>query len=299
MRPTDMRTRTRHLTALLVALGLVLGACGGEATDTADTTETSESRTTTTAPIETSVAPIDNTEVPRLLLRIDASGGFVPVEYALTDLIDFSLYSDGRVILGPDGAGLPAINQYVETTIDEQTLVSFIGLIEQLGIAEFTDESNDEMVSKVADATTVFATYYDEDGGIHTYSVYALGMGDFVDADGRVAVMKEISALIETVDAGEAAPLPIARLEVYTGETLSDPTVHKVREWTLPFAPIQLESTEGFNFGCIELTGDTATATAEVLATADATTLWSDGAATYSVVGKPLLDDEISCGIDY
>ena len=142
-----MKTTTRLV--LIVAIALVAAACGAES----DTTPANTGDTATTVePIDTSTNPPTPLPETRLLLRYDATGGFVPVEFSLTELTDFTLYSDGRVIIGlrGDGFPMPAIRHYVETSLDEQTLVEVLGFIDQLGIANFDDEANNEMQAIVA-----------------------------------------------------------------------------------------------------------------------------------------------------
>lgn len=292
-----MNHRTAFLAALIAAV-LVLGACG---TDSTDPTEAGGTDTTTIPPTDnettstsTSGAPIEG--IPsetRLLLTFDSGGGFVPVEFNLTDLTDYTVYTDGRVIIGrsDEGYPMPAMPQYRETRIDEETLVQILGLIDRLGIAEITQEANLEMQRTIADASTETATYYDEDGNPHRYSVYALGMSEFEDADGRVAVMKELFDLLNQIDRSGANPVPPTGLQVWIGEVDPDPSFHEVRPWAFDFAPIT--TSESFGYACRVLTGAEADTAAAALADATNATLWSelDGPA-YSVVAKPLLEGE-------
>lgn len=293
-------------TTFLLVIALVAAACGGASeAEPGDTTGPDDPTTTTTAvdPIETTTTTTSPQELPdvRLLLRFNSTGGFVPVEYALTELTDFTLYSDGRVIIGPNPEGfpLPAVQRYLETSIDEQTLVEFIGLIEQLGIENFDNEANLEMQAIVADAETTIVDYFDADGGKHTYSVYALGMSEFEDADGRVAVMRDLDSLVRSIGTDGAATLPVDRLQVWIGEVQPDPSFHTVEPWAFAFPTNQADS-EGFQFTCIELTGEDAAAAVEQLAKSNTTTLWEEGGVAYSVVSKPLLAGETGCqDIDY
>lgn len=288
-----MRAATRLVIPLLMTL--VAAACGA-ATD--GEPAGGEDTTTTLPPIQVTTTTTRQPPLPeaRLLLRVDGTGGFVPVEFALTDLVDFSLYSDGRVILGPlpEGFPPPAVRQYVETRIDEQTLVEALGFIDQLGIANFNDESNSEMHSFVADAETTVVEYFDEAGDVHRYSVYALGMNDFEDADGRVAVTQQLAELVRSIDATEATPVPITELLVWIGEVTPDPSFHKMQTWEFAFPPIPL-SQDGFFYACIELSGDDATAAVAALENGGTNTLWDEGGTTYSVVARPMLEGESGC----
>jgi len=230
------------------------------------------------------------------LLRFDGTGGFVPVQWALTELIEYSLYSDGRVVVGESSGGspTPAVRAYAETRVDDLTVVEFLGLIEQLGIADFADETNNEMQNFVADAETNVVEYFDEEGGVHRYSVYALGMSDFEDADGRVAVTRQIAEAFRSIDISDARPLPIDRLQVWIGEVAPDSSYHTVRPWQFAFPTIQTDSS-GFEYTCIELTGDDAAVAVDTLQSADSTTLWSEGDVAYSVVARPLLEWQTGC----
>jgi hypothetical protein len=189
MRRRDMK---RAMT-LFTVLGLALAACGGD-----DATETT---IPTTGPTSTAGDSPQNVTSSDVLLTVTSEGGFVPVEFNLDRMPRYVLLADGTLFYqGPVPAIFPGpllpnvqVTEVTATQMDE-----ILQLVEEMGlpeIDEFIDDSNAEMV---ADATTEFITYYDENG-THRLGIYALGITEGGGSTERILA----NELIEVLERGD------------------------------------------------------------------------------------------------
>lgn len=280
----------KRISLLLLALALVSAACG-DSDDGAGATTTST--TTTTSAPTTTTPPDGNAE---LVLQITDEGGFVPVEYNLTRLPRYSVYSDGSLYYqGPvvaiyPGPLLPNI-QVGRMTADDYADV--IAQIERLGLPGIDEEINDNAGAGVADASTVIATYFD-DAGTHRYGVYALGMGDM--SDPKVEELSNLVLLLDQI----AADVPTEAYEptafkVWVSNTpFIDPQLGVEEPWAFDFDPTSV-TIESFGFGCTEIEGAAAAAALETFAAAHAQTFWVHEGSAWTVLPVPILPGAEGC----
>lgn len=162
------------LPTLLTPLVLVAAACtsGGAAG--------SPSAGATSPPSPASSGIAHPTGADEIILRFDESGGFVPVEFAVSHIPQFTLYGDGTVVFvstgtptepGADGSWTGSPVRTARLSEEQiQDLLEFA--LTDGGLALARAEYNNPLV---ADApTAVFELH--ADGGDKTVSVVALGM---------------------------------------------------------------------------------------------------------------------------
>lgn len=277
-------------TTLVVVLALALAACGGDdATDS--TVSTSDSTPTTDdAPRE-----VDSSDV---LLTVTSEGGFVPVEFNLDRMPRYVLLADGTLIYqGPVPAIFPGpllpnvqVTEATATQMDEiRQLVEEMGLPE---IDEFIDDSNAEMV---ADATTEFITYYD-DNGTHRLGIYALGITEGGGSTERILASELIEVLGEVVATGESRPYSTERLQVAAGPALEfEDAGGRVEPW-----PLEVDFSEmtewAMGWRCVEIEGAEVGELLEVFADANQATRWDTSDEELTIKARPLLPGEDACG---
>lgn len=169
---------------LPAVLGLLIAACGAPAaspTPTPTATTPGASADPSPSPIETDGNGVEiPTGAEEVVLRYEEGGGFVPVEFSLTNAPIFTLYGDGTVIFRdpnaqppPDEAGQLVMQPFQMTRLGPeqvQELVAFAINEGGLGAAR-----NRYDYTGIADAPT--ATFTINAGGqSKTVDVYALGM---------------------------------------------------------------------------------------------------------------------------
>jgi hypothetical protein len=171
-----MSTRTAlPVTAILVALAL--GACSAGAT--AGGSPAASQGAATASPI----AGIDHpTGSDEIVLRVDESGGFVPMEFIAAHVPQFTLYGDGTVVftsaspVPPERADGVTLSSPLRTAkLTEEQVQSLLAVaLRDGGLGAARAEYQNPLV---ADApTTVFTI--NADGASKTVSVVALGMDD-------------------------------------------------------------------------------------------------------------------------
>ena len=229
-----------------------------------------------------------------VILEISDEGGFVPVEFNLTRVPRFTVFSDGTVVL-PSGEQFafpgPALIPLVEKQLDEAVLADLLTFVADLGLDEI-DAVDLSDAPNVADASTTVVRYFDG-AGEHRISIYALGFGDSGDA--RPAIVESmIARLDEATDGGD--PYEAERLVVFAQVAQSLDREQLTRAGAWPFGFDRSDSTsEMAGFWCLTVDGDEASTVAEILRGADATTTWELDGADIRVIGRPLLPHQDGC----
>lgn len=200
----------RESLGLFISLALVLAACGGE-------------------------SDLVEVEPDEPLLQITFEGGFAPVEVVLNSGPRYTLLGDGSLIfsgvqtLEYPGSLLPP---YFVAQLDGNQMNAVLAMVDDIGLPEIEDETDDSAAAFVADATTEVIRYWD-DAGEHRLAVYALGIEP--EPDERNAAFLE---LIETFDRfsaqADAEPYQAERIRVVAGPGTVDPQFEDVRPWPLP-----------------------------------------------------------------
>lgn len=287
----------RRTFTTLIGLALLLSACGAGDAGTGTTTSGGSTPDTTLPPLEE-----PETE-PRVVLTISDEGGFIPVEWNFKRIPRYVVMSDGTVYLqGPTtleypGAALPNV-QAVE--ISEEALAEILALIESSGLADVTDERNDEAMVVVADVTDTVFTFTDEDGVDHRFSVYALGFEGVDFTDERLTGLEDLLARVDrAVAEGDPVDGFVAdRVDVFAGsrEIPVEGEFANTLAWPLSVSFDDMADA-GAGFRCTHLEGDEAAAILDSFSEVnDATTFETDGGDVYTVIVRPLLPgQESSC----
>jgi hypothetical protein len=203
---------------LLVAL--LAGACAAAPAATPPPTAVpSSSAAASTSPSGPSASPtfapdavVHPTGAAEVVLRYDVAGGFVPVEFSVGHLPQFTLYGDGRVIFpgASDVSGVPAdgvatggrLRTVMLTEPQVQDLLKFALLEGGLGVATGPYDA-----TGVADAPTATFEIH-ADGNDKTVSAYALG----IDATGADLPMRarlsRLADRLSAMESGGAAGAP-------------------------------------------------------------------------------------------
>ena len=116
--------------------------------------------------------PTGKTDV---VLQVSAGGGFVPVEYNLTQIPGFTLYGDGTVIVtGPmiEIYPQPALPNLQTTTISEEAMQEILSAAKEAGLfANDVDYGQPGITDMPTTTITINA-----DGKTYVSNIYALGM---------------------------------------------------------------------------------------------------------------------------
>ena len=260
-------------------------------------------------------------EYPRgaseVVLRIDASGGFVPVQYSLTETPGFSLYGDGTVIVtGPmiEIWPQPALPNLQKTTISEKAIDSLLAAAQEAGLF---DAGVDYGQPTVTDMPTTTITI-NSGGATYTSSIYALGFGEMFDtefgassaelgltseqAEARAKVLEftmktgDLDSFTGTTlqwEQYEYESLAIFSLPYDPGLTMYDETVQPNHlDWPLGDLSTLGEPVSPEGYRRVVVSGDDLAELRPLLAQATQITLWKSGAHEYYLYFRPLLPDE-------
>ena len=166
------------------------------------------------------------------LVQITSEGGFVPVEVILNNGPRYTLLGDGRLIFqGFQTLQYPAplLTPHFVAQLDDNQMNAVLAMVEDIGLPDIDNETDDSAADFVADATTEVIRYWDG-AGEHRLAVYALGIEP--EPTGRDAAFLE---LIETLDEftaqTEAEPYAGERARIVTGPGQVDPEFEDIRPW--------------------------------------------------------------------
>ncbi len=264
----------RRLTAILAVSGLLLAACGGGG----------------------GVAlPGDPGAV---VLQVRSEGGFAPVALLINRPPRYTLTAGGELIFerpAPAGYPGPLLVGMSVTRLDGATMSRILEVVDAMGLAGIDSEANTDASSRVADATTEVVTYFDTEGGRHTFAVYALGLVD--SSDPRVSRFEDLMALLdEAAASGESRPYDVDRLQVWVGPSQAgtDDTVDDVRPWPLPQDFDRLTPVFA-GWRCAVYDGADRDRLLDVFSDATTATRWRSGEAEYTFLARPLLPGEEPC----
>jgi hypothetical protein len=300
--------RTRLTASLLVGAALLvvilaLGACGAGGPGTGGGGDS----TTTSTPGDSIVHPTSKNEV---VFQISEGGGFVPVEYNITMLPQFSLYGDGRVVVSGPVIAIypgPALPNLQTTIIPEEAVQAILSAAREAGLLDLTFDYGQPGITDVS--TTTFVV--NAGGTLHRSDVYALGMesgagGLTMEQQTARAALNDLRSKLIDLSAfvsGEIAwaPYEYSALAVYS--QVVDPSVTTDStdvmpgrlDWPLAdLSTLGEEVPAGFRRAVVS-GKDLATLQQEPpLEKATAITLWKSGDHEYHVFFRPLLPDETS-----
>jgi len=195
---------------VLISFGIVVAACGGNGDG---------------------VAVGDDEAV----LQITSEGGFAPVELALANGPRYTLLGDGRLIfqgfITMEYPG-PLVPPFMVATLDSNQMNAVLAMVEDIGLPDIDDETDDEATDMVADATTEVVTFWDENGS-HRLAVYALGIEES-PSERNQAFLELVQTFDQFTAEAPAEPYVADQLRVVVGPGMVDPQFEDVRPWPLP-----------------------------------------------------------------
>jgi hypothetical protein len=287
--------RFKSTSVSLVALSVLLAACGGGDSATETTVVSSVPGADTTIPV------LDAPDVPGAWdgwLTISDVGGFVPVEFSLTNVPRFVVDPDGVVYFPVDDSGIFSATGVPEVRfgeVDQDALAELTDLIEASGLDQVVDEYNNDAASRVADLPDTVFSYVDGDGVVHEFRVYALGTDGVELSDDRITVLEELRDRLDSIVASvESQPYVPETLDVWvthsrTRAEVATPSM----PWPLEEAFGDLSQTD-LGFRCATVSGDAATALLDTLSAEKDDVTFDDGSGNYQLFIDPLLPGETS-----
>ena len=266
------------------------------------------------------------TGADQAIFIIESRGGFVPVDFAATQLPAFVLLGDGRVIMqGPQTLEFPgpALPPLMERTLTEEGIQAVLGAIRDTDLFDADLELRGAQ-NFVADASdTVFTVH--AGGDEITVAVYGLGTlpagqelpegisSAEVEAHATLQRLQDQMMTLDTTlpeDAWEEEawrPYEPAALRLYVRDVSNEPIeggdVPQQRlEWPTDSDPAAFgegQPTFGNGTRCGVVEGDEAATWLEALGNATQMTLWvpaDDAEARFTVAPRPILPhEEASC----
>lgn len=168
------------------------------------------------------------------VLQIVSEGGFLPVEVALNNGPRYTLLGDGRLIFsGFQTLEFPGrlVPPYMVATLDDSQMNAVLAMVEDIGLPEIDDETDNSAADTVADASTEVITYWD-DGGAHRLSVYALGI-EQSPPERNAAFLELISTFDRFTAEAAAESYEAERVRIVAGAGFTDPEFEDIRDWPL------------------------------------------------------------------
>ncbi len=260
--------------------------------------------TSTTGPDGSIAHPNGASEI---VLQVSVGGGFVPVEYNLTLVPQFSLYGDGRVIVPSPVVEIypqPALPYLQTAIIPEESVQAVLSATREAGLFDPTFDYGRPAITDVG--TTSFVI--NADGTTYRSDIYALGMES--GAGGLTLEQHQARAAIaefrgRVMDLGSFVtseptwePFQYSALAVYSQavepDTTTGPTdIEPNRlEWPLGDLSTLGENVQPEGFKRVVISGQDLAALKPLLDQATIITLWESGGREYHLFFRPLLPEE-------
>lgn len=242
-----------------------------------------------------------------LVLRIDVSGGLVPVAMTVTEVPNLSVYGDGRVVTsGPvieifPGPALPNVQVQQISTADVAKLVD---RAVDAGIGKQADFG----MPNVADAPTTHVMVRTA-AGEQVSDVPALGIGEDALNNSQRAARQRVQRLVEAltdlpstlgkgaVSASKTFPAAgVAAVAVTWAEMGGDQGVAPQAPvaWPGPALPGEaFPDRPGVH--CVSATGEPAARILDAAAKANSRTPWASAGTSWQVTFRPFLPGESTC----
>lgn len=288
-------------TAALVWLALVIVGCGDGGSGSSDTTVTTTPVVITTTEPSTSPA---TTTLPigedQLVLRIETTGGLLPAGFLVSEIPEFSLFGDGRVITeGPQIAIFPppALPNLQATQLSDAEMQTVLQAAADAGLAGADAHFDYPLVE---DAPTTYFTMV-TDGITHSVNAYALDFEDSGQLDPATAAARKRLSQFRTSALNIAGrvgsqPYEFDRLAVY-GEVGEPGAPPDLRDWPLGDLGTELADTGLGALRCALFSGEDLQILLPALQQASTETAWQSEGLIYRVYLRPLLPDESGCRI--
>jgi hypothetical protein len=246
----------------------------------------------------------------QIVLRLSYEGGFVPLEYNLTQIPAFALYGNGRIVLPGaqielyPGPALPAVNQ---RDVTEEGLQSILQAALDAGLGRGDRDYSDFASTMIADASTAVFTF-SAAGKTSRVSAYALaelpdrptGMPlEEFEARQALADLAERLGLLEQWlpegSIGPEGPFAPAGYRLFVGpyrpaeDLPQEPAV-----WPLA-TPLPTSGDDGTGYACLTVAGDDWSTLQPLARSANELTPWTNEGNEFTVLFRPLLPDESGC----
>ena len=287
----DVRRRFAPAGLALVALLVTMGACAQPGTGTGPGGDR---------------APASSYGADDLVLRVEYTGGFMPVESLFTRVPIISVYGDGRVITeGPVPAIYPgpALPNLQVQMVGPDDVVDLAGRALAAGVGRDGDFGQPSVADAASTRFTVLS-----DQGPQVTEVYALEITDDglgLTGNQRDARRSLQELLGDLTDLSKTLGPDVVNVsQPYQAESVAVVS----REWTDPGTPEVQQPEQAWpgpalpgapadqvGLSCATLTGADAAAVLTEAASATAITPWVSQGKPWYVAFRPLLPDEASC----
>lgn len=251
----------------------------------------------------------------KISLQVESAGGFVPSEYALRTIPEFTLTPDGLTIAtGPqiEIYPPPAMPSLVSRTLTPTAISRIVAEAEAAGL-NGPDKRYEYM--NVSDAPTTTFTYKDRGGVTHTISVYALGMdqeegapepagasAEEKEARAKLAKLREklldLGSWIDKSEIGEEQQYAFSALRIYAKAygTASPDVPQEEKAWPGTTPLHQFGSPyEGPDMRCGVVDGAELEKVRKSLQESNELTPWTSNGKRYLLILRPLLPGETGC----
>jgi hypothetical protein len=259
---------------------------------------------------------------PSLLLRMESSGGLMPMEYVAVQMPEFSLYDDGSLYrLGPTIAIYPpaALPNLTRMRLSQAGIDAIVEQAKAAGLEHSQSVAN----TMVMDAPTTVFTYNDHGTMVKTTAGALISDApippdwdeqDTTTYNNLLNLRAFLSGIDGSLPEGSVlepdVPIDPERLQIVSfvpdpaqplASNVPDPEQPPV-EWPLstpladlgaPYLKMSGEAIPPMN--CAELSGDDLEKVVAASRTGNFTSPWTDDGVTYGLLMRPLLPDEVSC----
>lgn len=244
-----------------------------------------------------------------LVLRIETTGGFVPIEYNLTRLPSWSLYGDGRIVTeGPqiEIYPQPALPNLLVRRVTEDGVQEILGAARAAGLMDGDANYPNDCVADVPDTVFTVAA----DGSTSVVSATALGFDDDetcegmdVEARSKLAAFQnrlgDLERWLPKGSVGAEGSYEYDELRIFVLPYQGDPNLpQEPTPWPLdqPLASFGKAAADGLEgTRCGSVTAQDLETLRPSLETANQLTPWESGGERYRLLLRPLLPDEHGC----
>lgn len=247
------------------------------------------------------------TESADVLLRISTEGGFIPVEYSLTHIPEFTLFGDGTVIVtGPmiEIYPQPALPNLQTTSLSEEAVQKVLAAAKEAGLMANNKDYGQPTVADAATTTIVV----NAEGQSYTSRIYALGFeqdaGQSLTTDQKKDRAAVSDFIARSFDLGvfqvgttdwqeyEFAALAIYVMPIDPGfQDYSDVQPNRL-DWPLVDLSALGEPVQPQGFKRLVVSGEDLKTLQPLLDQATQITLWISGDSEYHLYFRPLLPSE-------
>jgi hypothetical protein len=238
---------------------------------------------------------------PELVLRVSTYGGFISLDYQLTELPIISVYGNGTVITAGPAPAIypgPAVPAVTVRQISGDDVSRLVDLAVAAGVGG--DDDGSPLAEDAGYTRFILRT----DAGLRVSDVYALGASTGV-APPQLAARTKLSTLLHQLTdlsgtlgvnppSQPYRPTALAAL----ASAWAPPSVPAPPPVAWPAAALPGPDEEGgtkLPAHCLIVTGADATAVLAAASRANSVTPWTSAGSRWTVALRPLLPDETSC----